>query len=209
MAHFIESPRFEGCPSAGFTSEPEYRVVITRRSSGVEKRNRAWAYPLVRLTLTVGPREQGEIQNALAWWHSSGGGALGFRAKDYADYLSCDVGQTPSVNDQPLLATDTPGVYQLNKRYQVGIDEDNQPVYQDRPIYKPVVGTVVLSGAGTVDYTTGLVTGSAGGTAGYEFDVPVRFEPSFPVEVVAKQIQSVSFALVELRMGGATGEETG
>ena len=140
--------------------------MITRRASGVEKRNRAWAYPLVRLTLTVGPREEGEIQNALRWWHGSSGGAFGFRAKDYSDYLSCDVGQTPSANDQPLLALGG-GVYQLNKRYQVGIDEDSQPVYQDRPIYKPVAGTVLLSGGGSVDYTTGLVTGSAGGTAGY------------------------------------------
>ena len=174
-------------------------MVITRRASGVEKRNRAWAYPLVRLTLTVGPREQAEIQNALAWWHSSGGGALGFRAKDYSDYLSCDVGQTPLVTDQPLLDLGG-GVYQLNKRYQVGIDEDSNPVYQDRPIYKPVPGTVLLSGGGSVDYTTGLVTGGGGGTAGFEFDVPVRFDGQFPVEVVARQIQSVTFALVELRM---------
>jgi uncharacterized protein (TIGR02217 family) len=201
---FIESPRFDGCPSAGFTSEPEYRVVITRRASGVEKRNRSWTYPLVRLTLTVGPREQDEIQNALAWWHATGGGAIGFRARDYTDHLSCNVGQTPLATDQPLLSLGG-GVYQLNKRYQVGIDQDGNPVYQDRPIYKPVVGTVLLSGAGSVDYETGQVSGSAGGTAGFEFDVPVRFEPSFPVEVVARQIQSVTFSLIELRMNGAVG----
>ena len=112
---------------------------------------------------------------------------------------SCDVGQTPLVTDQPLLDLGG-GVYQLNKRYQVGIDEDGNPVYQDRPIYKPVPGTVVLSGGGSVDYTTGLVTGGSGGTASFEFDVPVRFDGQFPVEVVARQIQSVTFALVELRM---------
>ena len=51
-----------------------------------------------------------------------------------------------------------------------------------------------------MDYTTGLVTGGGGGTASFEFDVPVRFDGQFPVEVVARQIQSVTFALVELRM---------
>ena len=137
---FIESPRFDGCPSAGFTSEPEYRVVITRRASGVEKRNRAWTYPLVRLTLTIGPREEGEIQNALEWWHSSGGGRHRLPRQGLFGLPVLRCGQTPTANDQPLLATDVGGTYQLNKRYQVGIDQDSNPVYQDRPIYKPVVG---------------------------------------------------------------------
>jgi hypothetical protein len=64
-----------------------------------------------------------------------------------------------------------------------------------------VPSTVLLSGAGSVDYTTGLVTGSAGGTWGGLFDLPVRFSPEtgFPVEVMTMQIQSVSFVLQELR----------
>lgn len=201
---FLESPRFDACPSAGFTSEPEYRVVITRRASGVEKRNRAWTYPLVRLTFTVGPRAENEIQDALAWWHSTGGGAIGFRAQDRTDFKSCNVSDTPLATDQPLLSLGG-GAYQLIKRYQVGVDQDNNPVYQDRPVYKPVPGTVLLTGGGSVDYQTGIVTGSAGGTAGFEYDLPVRFEPSFPVEIVSRRIQSVTFSLVELRMNGATG----
>lgn len=204
MSSFLESPRFPGCPSFGYTSDPEYRVVITRRASGVEKRNRGWAYPLVKLTVTVGPRMEAEIQELLEFWHACGGQARGFRFHDYADYLSCQVGQTPLATDQPLLATSTPGTYQLIKRYQFGIDEDSQPVTQDRPIYKPVAGTVILSGAGTVDYTTGLVTGSSGGTAGFEFDVPTRFDSNFPISIENQRIESVTFALQELRMRGAT-----
>ena len=206
---FIESPRFPGCAAYGYTSDPEYRVVITRRASGVEKRNRAWGYPLAKITVTVGPRAESEIQEALEFWHAAGGAARGFRFKDDSDYLSCRVGQTPLVTDQPLVETETPGIYQLTKRYQWGIDENGDPVTQDRPIYKPVVGTIVLSGGGAVDYTTGLVTGGAGGTWSGEFDLPVRFEPTFPIEIVNLRIESVSFALQELRMGGAIGEETG
>lgn len=201
---FIESPRFPACVSYGYSSDPEYRVVITRRASGVEKRNRAWGYPLIKINATVGPRGQSEIQEILEMWHAAGGAARGFRFRDESDCLSCQIGQTPSVLDQPLLATDTPGTYQLIKRYQFGIDENGDPVTQDRPIYKPVAGTVLLSGAGSVDYTTGLVTGSSGGTAGFQYDVPVRFEPSFPVEIVNLRVESVTFALQELRMRGAT-----
>jgi len=193
---FLESPRFPGCPSFGYQSDPEYRVVIVRRASGVEKRNRGWAYPLVRITLTVGPRMEEEIQEILEFYHAMGGSAVGFRMHDYADWKSCHVGLEPLATDQPLVEIPTnPGVYQLTKRYQFGA------LYQDRPIYKPVVGTVVLSGAGTVDYTTGQVTGSAGGTWGGEFDTPVRFEGStFPIEIVNQRIESVSFALQEIRM---------
>lgn len=200
MSSFLESPRFPACPSFGFTSEPEYRVVITRRSSGVELRNRAWARPLVRFTLTVGPRMETEIQELLTWWHACGGMARGFRMKDWTDYKSCDVSFTPTVNDQPLVETSTPGVYQMVKRYQVGLDENGDPVYQDRYIYKPVSGTILLSGGGTVDYATGLVTGGSGGTWGGEFDVPVRFDSGFPIEIENQRIHSVTFALQELRI---------
>lgn len=200
---FVESPRFPYCPSFGYTSDAEYRVVITRRASGVEKRNRAWRYTLVKGTVTVGPRREEEIQDLLQWWHACGGTAIGFRVKDYADYKSCYVSQTPTAVDQPLLETDTPGVYQLAKRYFAGIDQDSQPVYGYRPVYKPVSGTVLLSGAGSVDYTTGLVSGSSGGTAGFEYDLPMRFDSGFPVEIIEQRIQSVTFGLTELRRSEA------
>jgi len=206
MSDFIESPRFPACPSFGYTSEPEYRVVITRRASGVELRNRGWVRPLIKITATVGPRLETDIQELLIWWHAAGGMARGFRVKDYSDYKSCDVNFDPTVNDQPLIETSTPGVYQLTKRYQVGLDENGDPVYQDRYIYKPVSGTIQLSSGGSVDYTTGLVTGGSGGTWGGEFDVPMRFDSGFPIEIQNQRIQSVTFALQELRIGlGGTG----
>ena len=205
MSDWLESPRFPGCPSFGYTSEAEYRVVITRRASGVEKRNRSWLRPLVKLTVTVGPRMEAEIQELLEFWHACGGQARAFRMKDWADFKSCQVQLTPSANDQPLVEIpDNPGVFQLTKRYQFGIDENGDAVYQDRDIYKPVAGTIVLSGAGTVDYTDGTVAGASEGTTwGGEFDVPCRFDSGFPVEIANQRIESVTFALTEVRMRGA------
>jgi len=207
MAAFCESPRFPACPNFGYVSDPEYKVVITRRASGVEKRNRVWLRPLIRGTVTVGPRLTAEIEELLEWWHALGGMARGFRFWDRVDYKSTmNMAQAVANTDQPLIETTTPGIYQLTKRYQVGIDEDDLPLYQDRYIYKPVSGTVILSGAGTVDYKTGLVTGASPGTTwGGEFDVPMRFDSGFPVEIVQARIESVTFALQELRMTGETG----
>jgi hypothetical protein len=80
-----------------------------------------------------------------------------------------------------------------------------------------VTGTVLLADEGvlktegadyTIDYSTGRVAilfppeGTL--TWGGEFDVPVRFDSEFPVELMDKRIQSASFLLRELRREPAT-----
>jgi len=206
---FLESPRFPGCPSFGFTTEPMYSVTIIERSSGIESRNRNWSRPLSRFTATVGPRVQAEIQEVLEFYHAVGGRAYGFRFKDAADYLSCRVGETPTAVDQSLVldATQSPDAYQLTKSYVAGSNT------QLREIFKPVQGTILIADGGTtkventhytIDYATGLVTflytPSGTLTWGGEFDVPVRFDSELPVEIANYRIQSVQFTLRELRM---------
>lgn len=212
---FLESPRFPGCPRFGFISEPIYSVTVVERAGGVERRNRNWQYPLTRLTVTVGPSEGGvsAVQELLRFYHAVGGPAAGFRVKDHADFKSCEISDTPAATDCPmtLVAGSSPEVYQLFKRYTYGARS------QDRPIYKPVQGTIVVEDDGdpkteggdyTIDYTTGLVTlaftpSTGGPTWGGEFDLPMRFDGPFPVEIVNYRAQSVSFALRELRMTAA------
>ena len=161
---FLETPRFPGCAKYGVTSEPDYSVTIIRRASGQERRNRNWSRPLTRITITVGPstRMDDEIQELLEFWHAVGGSAMGFRYKDVADYKSCRVSDTATATDQPLVLTaSSPITYQMTKRYTFGAQT------QDREIYKPVSGTILIADDGvtktensdyTIDYTTGLVT---------------------------------------------------
>ena len=208
---FLETPRFPGCPRYGYVSEPMYSVSVIERASGVERRNRNWQYPLTRITITVGPSEGGDpaVQELLKFWHAVGGQAYGFRVKDYADYKSCEVGDTPAATDCPLAVVTgaSPTEYQLVKRYTYGA------LSQDRPIYKPVSGTILIADGGiiktetthyTVDYTTGrvtlLFTPSGALTWGGEFDLPMRFDGNFPVEIISYRQQSVSFALKEIRV---------
>jgi uncharacterized protein (TIGR02217 family) len=208
---FLETPRFPGCPSFGITSEPLYAVSIVERASGGEKRNRDWDRVRHRYTLTVGPRMEAEISELLEFWHAVGGPAYGFRFQDPVDYKSCRIEETPAATDQPLpeLVGGSPSEYQLTKRYTFGANT------QDREIYKPVSGSVLIADNGTlktetthyvIDYTNGTVainfTPAGTLTWGGEFDVPVRFEQGFPVEIVQRQIQSVSFTLIELRDEG-------
>ncbi len=205
---FLETPRFPACLSFGFTSTPMYSVAIIERASGVETRNRNWSRPLSTYTATVGPRSEDDVQEALEFYHAVGGRAYGFRFKDAADFLSCRVGETPTMLDQPLeLAPGlSPDEYQLPKEYTAG------SLTQVREIYKPVEGTILIADAGVlktetthyvIDYTTGLVSflySPAGAlTWGGEFDVPVRFDSDFPVELTNLRIQSTQFTLKELR----------
>jgi len=84
---------------------------------------------------------------------------------------------------------------------------------QTRYVSKPVQGTIRVantlgqeqaSSRWSIDYTTGLLTpnGSFSGTPGSwggEFDVPVRFNSEFPIQLIDHEIQSVQFTLMELR----------
>jgi len=58
---------------------------------------------------------------------------------------------------------------QLVKRYTAG------SVSYDRPIVKPKNGTISLSGGGTLNYETGIVSGGAGGTWSGQFEIQARF----------------------------------
>lgn len=207
MAEFLESPAFPGCPSFGYTSQPDYSVTIIRKSGGQEERNANWSRPLQVITVTV-VRMVDEIQALLEFWHAVGGMFCGFRFKDWADYKSCAVHETPTATDQPLiLNAGSPSAYQLTKRYTAGART------QDREIVKPVDGTILIADGGviksegadyTIDYTTGLVdlnfTPSGALTWGGEFDIAARFASEFPIELTSLKVESVQFVIQELRV---------
>jgi uncharacterized protein (TIGR02217 family) len=112
------------------------------------------------------------------------GQLYGFRLQDFADYKSCAPGASVSAADQPIGTGDgATTAFQLVKTYTSG------PSSWTRTIKKPVDGTALVSVGGTaltggfsVDSTTGIVsfaTAPASGAAiaaGFEFDVPVRFD---------------------------------
>lgn len=206
MPSFLETPRFPATPKLGVTSEPDYSVTPIRTASGWETRNENWAAPLVRVSITVGPDAVDAVQGLLEFWHAVGGTAMGFRYKDWSDYKSCRIQGTPASTDQPLVLI-TGSTYQLTKRYAAGAQT------RDRPIKKPVSGTILIADAGvlktesthyTIDYATGIVTllyTPAGAlTWGGEFDIPVRFDSTFPVEQILQKVQSVTCTLQEIRV---------
>jgi uncharacterized protein (TIGR02217 family) len=117
--------------------------------------------------------------------------------------------QTPGPNDQPIgTGNGAATQFQLAKRYTSGAQS------WSRAITYPVAGTVTIAMNGTpqasgwsVSTTTGLVTfTTAPGagvaiTAGFEFDVPVRFDTDvLDVTLDLERLGSItSIPLLEIR----------
>lgn len=178
--------RFPANLSFGSVGGPERRTEIVSLSNGHEERRSPWAHSRRRYDAGMGLRSLDDVGALIAFFEARAGQLHGFRWKDWSDYKSSAASVDPAFGDQVLGNGD--GVrrtFQLRKSYQSG------PASYWRPIAKPVEGTV-LAGVGdvemyegqeySVDFSTGLIVFSvppedgAKVTAGFEFDVPVRFD---------------------------------
>jgi len=185
MAGFHEV-RFPLRVALGTSGGPVRRTDIVALSNGRENRNRRWRDARRHYDAGSGVRSIDDLYAVLAFFEARAGQFYGFRFRDPVDHRSCPPGGTISASDQRIgTGNGETAAFQLVKRYA---DAGGETV---RTIEKPVAGTVVLSVGGaavpaadyTVDAGTGVVTFKAGkipasGTirAGFEFDVPVRFD---------------------------------
>jgi len=167
----------------GAAGGPERVVDVVRLASGAESRNARWAGSRRRWEVGGLALGSDEAHALVTFFEARGGRMHGFRFRDPVDWKSCAPGAAISRMDQPLGAGDgETTVFQLVKRYASG------GAFVDRPIRKPVAGSVVVAVDGVavdacaVDVATGLVTFDEAPpegvvlTAGFAFDVPVRFD---------------------------------
>ncbi|MEZ5715453.1 MAG: DUF2460 domain-containing protein [Paracoccaceae bacterium] len=187
--------RFPANLSFGSVGGPERRTDVVTLANGFEERNTPWAHSRRRYDAGVSMRSLDDVETLIAFFEARQGQIFGFRWKDWADYKSCPVSQEPDHADQVIATGDeVTTAFQLKKAYVSG-----QSRYV-RPIAKPVKGTVRVAIGGveqfdgvhySVDETTGFVHFNhppdigATITAGFEFDVPVRFDTDRIVTNVA------------------------
>lgn len=178
--------RFPANLSFGSVGGPERRSEIVTLANGHEERNSPWAHSRRRYDAGLGLRSLEDIETLVAFFEARRGQIYGFRWKDWSDYKSCPASRTPGPEDQLIGIGDGAMVtFALRKTYVSGLQS------YERPITKPVAGTVRVAVAGdpkieslewTGDMTTGAITFvappgvGARVTAGFEFDVPVRFD---------------------------------
>lgn len=178
--------RFPASLSFGSIGGPERLTDVVTLANGFEERNTPWKHSRRRYDAGVAMRSLDDIETLVAFFEARQGQIFGFRWKDWTDYKSCGAKQDVGFEDQIIgFGDDATDRFQLIKTYRSG-----ENVYQ-RPIYKPVSGTVKVALDGeelqeTLNYEIDLTSGTlifphpidtdVRITAGYEFDVPVRFD---------------------------------
>ena len=187
MALDFHEIRFPLDISLGSRGGPRRRTDIVTLASGREQRNARWAHSLRRYDAGLGVRTLDALAAVIAFFEERRGRLYGFRFRDRADALSCAPSQTPGPADQRIGTGDGATLaFQLVKTYGAA----HAPY--ERIIAKPAAGSVRVAVGGVeqgptafaCDPATGLVTFAAGHvpasgaaiTAGFAFDVPVRFD---------------------------------
>jgi uncharacterized protein (TIGR02217 family) len=202
--------RFPAAISFGATGGPERRNEIVQLTSGREKRNARFAQSRHHYDAGTGVRSLADLHDILDFFEARRGSLHAFRFRDPFDMRSCRPGETPTALDQVLGTGDgTAARFALVKRYGEGSDA------YFRRISKPVAGSLkVAVGVETTDFSFDDETGEivfapaaipAVGlavTAGYEFDVPVRFDAErLSISLTAfKAGQIPSIPLVEVQL---------
>jgi uncharacterized protein (TIGR02217 family) len=177
--------RFPTNLSFGSMGGPERRTDIVTLTSGHEERNTPWEHSRRRYDAGLGVRSLDDLEALIAFFEARRGQLHGFRWKDWVDYKSGAPSVAVAASDQVIGSGDGSQTdFQLVKIYQSG-----EGSYA-RPISKPVAGTVLVAVDGvaqqegsdfTVDTATGVITFAQPVpdgqeiSAGFEFDVPVRF----------------------------------
>ena len=178
--------RFPASLSFGALGGPERRTDIVTLANGFEERNTPWAHARRRYDAGMGLRSLDDVETLIAFFEARQGQLIGFRWKDWSDFQSCRPSCNVDAADQLIAVGDeVTDLFQLTKTYRSG---DTSYV---RPIMKPVSGTLRVQVGGDpvtqdVDYTVDFKTGMLSFThppdqgaevrAGFEFDVPVRFD---------------------------------
>jgi len=161
---------------------PAFSTQVVESVSGHERRSSDWAD--ARLSFDAGPgvRSESDMARLIEFFRARRGAARGFRFTDPYDDRSGAPGAAPSPIDQRLGTGD--GVraeFPLMRHYGEGEDA------QERRITRPVAGSIRVAvdgvemtggwghaGQGVIAFDVAPAAGAVL-TAGYRFDVPVRF----------------------------------
>ncbi|OCW55772.1 DUF2460 domain-containing protein [Hoeflea olei] len=212
MTHGFHEVRFPLRLSLGASGGPGRRTDIVALSNGGETRNARWADARRRYDAGTGLRGLSDLYELTAFFEARRGQLYGFRFRDPVDHASAGPGAAIDALDQPLGTGDG-----LRREFELIKTYADQGGATVRRIAKPVEGSVRVAVGGvvldpgdyTVDPATGVVTIASGSvpaagalvSAGYEFDIPVRFDTDrIEISLAAFKAGSVpSVPLIEIK----------
>ncbi len=203
--------RFPVKISYGSTGGPSRRVDIVTLANGFEERNSPWAYSRHKYNVGYGIKQLTEAYQVVEFFQAREAQLYGFRYKDWADYKSCNSSELVAATDQVIGTGDgVTEAFQLVKTYS---DIGNSYI---RAVTKPIASSVIIAFDGIIqDITTFYVDPYSGIvlfasappsgvriTAGYEYDVPVRFDTDW-LPINLSNYEAGEFAdipLIEVRI---------
>jgi uncharacterized protein (TIGR02217 family) len=175
----FEDATFPIAIGAEASVSPGFSTNVVTSASGFETRNVNWSQARLRFDAGPGVRSDGELETLIGFFRARRGSAVAFRFRDPFDHSSNGMSGTVTASDQHIGTGDgATERFTLIKDYGGG---------EQRRITRAVAGSVrvavdgiELSGGWTLD-ALGIVQFAAAPasgalvTAGYLFDVPVRF----------------------------------
>ncbi len=156
---------------------PEFSTSVAVTTSGYEHRNALWSDARMRYDVGPGIRSEAELGTLIGFFRARYGPARGFRLRDPFDCSSNGMTGTPAATDQPMGTGDGLATrFRLVKNYGE----------QERAITRPDIASIriAIDGVETAGWTYevgGWIVFEAAPaegaqiTAGFLFDVPVRF----------------------------------
>lgn len=169
----------------GSTGGVERRTEVVQLANGFEQRNSPWAHGRRRWLIGAAIKSLAEAAELTAFFEARRGRLFAFRFRDFADWRSAPASLPITPLDQAIGTGDgETAAFQLCKTYGAG-----EGAYT-RPIAKPVADSVTVAVDGapldhsdfSLDPASGVATlATAPGegavvSAGFAFDVPVRFD---------------------------------
>lgn len=156
---------------------------VVTLASGREEVNQRWKHARRSWLAGLAIRSADDLSDVIDLWEEAAGNVHSFRFQDWLDFKSCRPSGTPTATDQTIgTGDDVTTAFQVSKTYGAAMP-------YTRPIHlpRPATLTVALDG---IEVATGWTLSATGGvltfdaappsgtlvTAGFEFDVPVRFE---------------------------------
>lgn len=186
MSDFHEV-RFPIDVARGARGGPQRQTQIVTLASGREVRNSRWADSRRRYDAGLGVRSFDALAAVVAFFEERRGRLYGFRWRDQLDWKSGPPSRAPAASDQVIGIGDG-----FNAGFQLCKDYGEGASAYRRLVAKPQAGSVLVAVDGVAqapeafscDATTGRVTFApdhlpppgAVVTAGFAFDVPVRFD---------------------------------
>ncbi len=168
----------------GATGGPGFSTQVVVTGSGAEQRNADWADARLEYDAGVGIRSEADLSQLIAFFRARRGQAHGFRFLDPLDNSSAAAGAEPAAADQRIGTGDGSTTrFALIKSY----GDDGVADAQVRRITRPWPESLVvaidgvaqpagwsLAPGGHIDFAAPPPAGAVV-SAGYRFDVPVRF----------------------------------